>query len=108
MLLYFQINGHFRSGTKVKKAAAMESVLIINGATRENGNTDVIVSKLAEGIGIAGLNVRCASYLGKASDANQIYCSLVFPIDADKPIYLVIEKSTYAARAQALGSSCQI
>ena len=39
----------------------MESVLVINGATRENGNTDVIISKLVEGIRIAGLNVKCAT-----------------------------------------------
>jgi len=39
----------------------MERILVINGATREDGNTDVIVKKLAEGIQTAGLNVKCAT-----------------------------------------------
>ncbi|MFC1911582.1 flavodoxin family protein [Chloroflexota bacterium] len=39
----------------------MERILVINGATREDGNTDVIVKKLAEGILTAGLKVRCVT-----------------------------------------------
>ena len=51
----------YRVHNSEKKRDMKEKILVINGATREGGNTDVIVKKFVGGVQTAGLNVQSAT-----------------------------------------------
>jgi multimeric flavodoxin WrbA len=42
-----------------------ESILIVNGATRINGNTDILVGKIIDGAKNAGLNLNLVELKNK-------------------------------------------